>query len=128
MAVDLAMPGQLDFSYGYLFCRMPQLCGHRPARPSTPGPWPGGQPLDSQSPLVVCRHQLSTAPCANTMFWSTPHLHAAHRRISWVVPVKLPLILGAIHPSACGRSPAKKVAPTDCPVVWLNLPFTPLFS
>jgi len=38
MAVDLAIPGQLIFSYGYLFCRMPQLCGHRPGRPSTPGP------------------------------------------------------------------------------------------
>src|SRR5215467_9541392 len=122
------MPGQLDFSYGYLFCRMPQLCGHRPERPSTPGPCPGGQPLDSQSPLVVCRHQLSTAAWAKTMFWSMPHLQAAQRKISWVVPVKLPLIRGPIHLPACGTSPEKKLLPTDCPVVWLKRLFTPLFS
>src|ERR1017187_1463630 len=128
MAVDFSIPGQLVFSYGYLFCRMPQLCGHSPGWPSTPGPWPGGQPLLSQSPFVVCRHQLSTAACANTMFWSMPHLQAAHRRISAVVPVKLPLILGAIHLLAWGWSPEKNPLPTEWPVAWLKRPFTPLFS
>src|ERR1700689_2699347 len=122
------IPGQLDCSYGYRFCRMPQLCGHFPAMPSTPGPCPGGQPLVSQSPLVVCRHQLSTAAWANTMFWLMPHLQAAHRRICAVVPVKSPLTRGAICLFACQVSPLKKSLPTCWPVAWLYLRLTPLFS
>jgi hypothetical protein len=98
---------------------MPQLCGHSPGLPSTPGPWPGGQPLLSQSPSVVCRHQLSTAAWANTMSWSMPHLQAAQRRISPVVPVKPPLILGVMSWSACGASPARNPGPTGWPLAWL---------
>src|SRR5579859_1832155 len=122
------MPGQLDVSYGYRFCRMPQLCGHWPGVPSTPGPWPGGQPDVLQSPLVVCRHQLSTAAWANTMFWLMPHLQAAHRRISAVVPVNFPFTRGAISLLACQVSPLKKFLPTCWPVVRLYLRLTPLFS
>src|ERR1700722_6797483 len=122
------MPGQLDFSYGYRFCRMPQLCGHSPGVPSTPGPWPGGQPLVDQSPIVVCRHQLSIAACANTMFWLMPHLQAAQRRISAVVPVKSPFTRGPMSLLACGVSPVKKCLPMCWPVVWLYLRLTPLFS
>src|SRR5580693_1106891 len=122
------MPGQLDFSYGYRFCRMPQLCGHSPGVPSTPGPWPGGHPLVSQSPLVVCRHQLSTAAWAKTMFWLMPHLQAAQRSISAVVPVKSPLTLGTSFLSACGLSPARKLAARRAPVLRLKGLFTPLSS
>jgi len=74
------------------------------------------------------RHQLSTAAWANAMFWSMPHLQAAQRRICFVVPLKLPLIRGAIQRLAWGLSPAKKCFPAWCPVAALNRLFTPLFS
>src|SRR5262244_2652086 len=63
------------------------------------------------------------------MFWLIPHLHAAHRRISLVVPVKLPSMRGASSRLALGLSPGeKKLLPTCWPVVRLKTRFTPLFS
>jgi hypothetical protein len=53
------------------------------------------------------------------MSWSMPHLQAAQRRISRVVPVKLPLILGAMSWSACGASPARNRGPTGSPLARL---------
>src|SRR6266536_1849952 len=128
IAVERPMPGQLDVSKGYLFCRMPWLCGHWPW--ALRCRWPGGQALRSvpQSPLVVCRHQLSTAACANTMLWLMPHLQAAQRRISLVVPVKRPLIRGTIRRSAAGLSPCRKLLATCWPVRRLKGLLTPLFS
>jgi hypothetical protein len=55
-------------------------------------------------------------------------LHAAHRRISLVVPVKSPLIRGAICSFAVAVSPEKKCWLTLWPVRWLNALLTPLFS
>src|SRR5580692_3414847 len=62
------------------------------------------------------------------MFWLMPHLQAAQRRISAVVPVKFPLTRGAISLLACGVSPLKKCLPTCWPLVLLYLRLTPLFS
>ena len=44
---------------------------------------------------------------------------AAQRRISAVVPVKSPLIRGAISLFAAGLSPVKKFGPTCWPLAWL---------
>src|SRR5438067_7418181 len=130
MAVELPMPGQLGFSYGYRFCRMPKLSGHWPGLPSTPGPRPGAHRVASpvQSPSVSCRHQLSIAACASTRSSSTPHLQAAQRRISRVVPVNCPSTRAAMRVPARGSSPVKKPVPTGWPVAWLARRFPPLFS
>jgi hypothetical protein len=82
---------------------------------------PGGQALPSvpQPPSRSCRHQLATAAWANTTSWLMPHLQAAQRRISSVVPVKSPLMRGAIRRLADGVSAAKKCAATCWPMVWL---------
>src|SRR6185437_5230686 len=107
---------------------MPQLCAH------LPWPfrfrWPGGQALVSEpkSPWVVCRHQDSTAAWANTMVWLMPHLQATQRRISLVLPVKLPLTRGTIFRSAAGASFARKSASRCAPVRWLYGLLTPLLS
>src|SRR5689334_17247509 len=107
---------------------MPQLCAHWPWLLRFR--WPGGQALVSEpkSPLVVCRHQDSTAAWANTMVWLMPHLQATQRRISLVLPVKLPLTRGTIFWSAAGASFARKSAGRCAPVRWLYGLLTPLLS
>src|SRR6478672_2391022 len=107
---------------------MPQLCAHWPWLFRFR--WPGGQALVSEpkSPLVVCRHQDSTAAWANTMVWLMPHLQATQRRISLVLPVKLPLTRGTILWSAAGASFARKSAGRCAPVRWLYGLLTPLLS
>src|SRR5215467_11374911 len=62
------------------------------------------------------------------MFWLMPHLQAAQRKISAVVPVKRPFTLGAISLLACQVSPLKKWRPMCWPVLRLYLRLTPLFS
>src|SRR5262245_27642050 len=130
MAVDVAMPGQADCSYGYRFCRMPKLSGHCPARPFTPSPWPGAQRPASvdQSPSVPCCHQLSMAACASTRSSSIPHLQAAQRRIWRVVPVNCPSTRGPMTELARASSPLMKPAPMWCPVTWFAARFAPLLS
>src|SRR5437879_11550464 len=131
MAVEFAIPGQLACSNGYLFWMMPKLCAHWPGRPSAPRPWPGAQAVgsDAQSPLVVWFHQLSTAACAATTSSSMPHLQAAQRRISCVVPVNWPSTRTPSSRLARASSElGKKLPPTDWPVTWLNPRFMPLFS
>src|ERR1700722_16645494 len=99
--------------------------------PSAPSLWPGGQACASvpQSPRVSCCHQLATAACANTTLWLMPHLQAAQRRMSAVVPVKSPLIRGASIASACSVSPdGKKWVPTRWPTVRLYGWLAALFS
>src|SRR5271165_2062794 len=61
------------------------------------------------------------------MFWLMPHLHAAQRRISAVVPVKSPLTRRPMYLFAFG-SPVKKCGLIFWPVTRLNGRFTPLFS
>src|SRR5207237_9720236 len=96
-----------------------------------PGPRPAGQVVasDVQSPSKVWSHQVSAAACAATMFSSMPHLQAAQRRISWVVPVNWPFTRGAMSWSARGSSPpGKKLPPRPAPLAWLAPRFIPLFS
>ena len=114
------MPGQLDARRGTGSAGCPSSAGTRPGVPSTPGPWPGGQPLVCQSPSVVCRHQLSTAAWANTMSWLMPHLQAAQRRISAVVPVKSPLIAGHDQLVRLRGVAAEEVLLTCWPLVLLT--------
>src|SRR5262249_11641370 len=72
--------------------RMPEACGPRPGRPSGAKPVRGGAAFGagSQSPMLFRRHQLSLAGFGLTMASAVPHLQAAQRRISWVVPAKSP--------------------------------------
>src|SRR6266508_3228369 len=124
------MPGQAGFSYGYRFCRMPKLSGHWPGLPSAPSPRPGAQREASvvQSPRFPCCHQLSMAACASTRSSSTPHLQAAQRRISRVVPVNCPSTRGATLEFALGSSPVKNEVPMEWPVVAFARLLALLFS
>src|SRR5439155_965133 len=109
---------------------MPKLSGHWPGLPSAPGPRPGAHRVASpvQSPSVSCRHQLSMAACASTRSSSTPHLQAAQRRISRVVPVNWPSTRGPTAVLARASSPTKKVEPTWWPVMRFAALLAPLFS
>jgi hypothetical protein len=105
---------------------MPQFAGMTD-RPSTPGLCRGGKcPLDFQSPWwsgATALHRCLGEPCSGRR-----QLQAAQRKISAVVPVKLPLIRGAIHLFAWDLSPEKKLLLTWCPVARLYRRLTPLFS
>ena len=87
-------------------CRAGRRCRRCPGHPAGPPP-----------PALHRRR-------AKTTCWLMPHLQAAQRRISSVVPVKSPLIRGASRWPAEGCRRRRNARPRCRPVVWLSAPVT----